>query len=92
MPVKVGAEFSTAIKTRILRSAAMLPPLTEEQIVAWADAHHAATGKWPSAASGPVAAAPGETWGAINVGLGYGSRGLPGGSTLHKLLLTYGRK
>src|SRR5262249_14050324 len=38
------------------------PPLSEEQILAWADAHHARTGKWPTILSGPVPEAPGDTW------------------------------
>jgi hypothetical protein len=38
-----------------------LPPLTDELILAWAGAHKARTGRWPTAASGPVAGAPGET-------------------------------
>lgn len=40
----------------------LLPPLTPEQILAWADAQHARTGEWPGQDSGAVAAAPGETW------------------------------
>jgi hypothetical protein len=62
------------------------PKLTPEGILAWADAHLAATGRWPSKASGPVAAAPGETWLGIHVALSSGIRGLPGGSTLASLL------
>jgi hypothetical protein len=33
-----------------------------------------------------VADAPGETWGAVNAALAHGSRGLPGGDTLARLL------
>ena len=62
------------------------PPLTVEQILRWADAHHARTGRWPAVASGPVAGAPGETWQAVNRALMRGSRGLPGGSSLARLL------
>ena len=32
-----------------------LPPLTEKQILAWADSYFAAQGKWPGAKSGPIA-------------------------------------
>jgi len=39
-----------------------LAPLTEAQILAWADAHHARTGVWPTQRSGPVAEVPRETW------------------------------
>jgi hypothetical protein len=61
--------------------------LTIPEILAWADAHHAATGRWPSAHSGPIKAAPyPETWRAVDVGLSGGGRGLPGGSSLSRLL------
>ena len=40
--------------------------LTFSDILAWADAFHARTGRWPTSRSGPVAEAPGETWGAIH--------------------------
>ncbi|MBX6313461.1 MAG: hypothetical protein IRY99_11175, partial [Isosphaeraceae bacterium] len=62
------------------------PDLTVEQILAWADAHYEATGRWPVEDSGPVAEAPGETWGAISLALAQGHRGLPGGSSLARLL------
>jgi hypothetical protein len=61
-------------------------PLTVEQILAWAEAHHARTGKWPHAKSGPVVDAPGETWNGVNLALEYGHRGLPGGDSLARLL------
>jgi hypothetical protein len=62
------------------------PPLTVEQVLAWADAHHARTGRWPHAKSGPVEGAPGEAWGNINAALYDGHRGLPGGDSLARLL------
>ena len=61
-------------------------PLTPDIILGWADAHHARTGFWPGAASGPVAVAPGESWGALNLALRNGFRGLPGGDSLAELL------
>jgi hypothetical protein len=63
-----------------------LPRLTVEQILSWADAHRAATGRWPASLSGPVAEGSEETWVGINTGLIAGFRGLPGGSSLAKLL------
>jgi hypothetical protein len=60
-------------------------PLTLDLILSWAEAHRAATGSWPGSTSGPVAAAPGETWSTINAALGKGCRGLPGGTSLTKL-------
>ena len=53
-----------------------LPPLTLEQILGWADEHHARTGRWPNATSGPVHPMPGETWSGIVRALKRGERGL----------------
>ncbi len=63
-----------------------LPSLTVEQILAWADAFHGRTGKWPGQSSGPIPEAPGETWGAVVNALWEGSRGLPAGLTLSQIL------
>ena len=63
-----------------------LPPFTVRKILAWADAHHKRTGVWPTNASGPIAEAPHETWSAVGVALANGRRGLPGRSSLSKLL------
>jgi hypothetical protein len=60
--------------------------LTVQLILRWADAHYKRTGRWPHTRSGPVAAAPGQTWQAVNRALVRGSRGLPGGSSLALLL------
>ncbi len=62
------------------------PHLTIAQILRWADAHHNRTGMWPKAKCGPIADAPGETWMAVALALANGRRGLPGGSSLLKLL------
>jgi hypothetical protein len=62
------------------------PPLTVEQILAWADAHHARAGAWPACRSGPVPEAPGEAWASIDSALRHGYRGLPGGDSLARLL------
>jgi hypothetical protein len=62
------------------------PPLTVEQILAWADAHFGRTGGWPVGMGGPIPEAPGETWRAVNDALRAGYRGLPGGTTLPRLL------
>jgi hypothetical protein len=63
-----------------------LPPLTVEQILAWADAHYARTGEWPSKESGEIPGTGGEKWSAIDTALHQGHRGLPGGTTLAQLL------
>jgi hypothetical protein len=62
------------------------PALTVEQVLAWADAHHARTGDWPTRRTGPVADAPGEKWVNVDQALQGGVRGLPGGDTLARLL------
>jgi hypothetical protein len=71
---------------RGVRNVADLPPLTEQQILTWADAHHHRTGVWPTRDSGPIANAPGETWRNVHAALQLGCRGLPGGSSLARLL------
>jgi len=71
---------------RGVRNIADLPPLTEEQILNWADSHKVRTGKWPKQTSGPVNDAPGETWSGINTALQSGGRGFPGGSSLARFL------
>jgi hypothetical protein len=65
------------------------PNLSVEQVLAWADAHHAATGRWPTAKSGPIAGAIGETWGKIHSALRYAIRGLPGSTTLRQFLFKH---
>jgi hypothetical protein len=62
-------------------------PLTIPQILAWADAHHTRTGHWPTGGSGPIPEAPDETWRSVGAALTQGMRGLPGGSSLARLLL-----
>lgn len=64
-----------------------LPPLTPEQILAWADAHHERTGRWPHEGSGPVLNTYGETWRGISRALSVGARGLKGGRTLTQFLI-----
>jgi hypothetical protein len=73
------------------RNQAQAPPLTAGQVLLWADAHFRRTGRWPTAASGPVAGAGGESWAAVNSALYAGHRGLPGGETLARLLRRHGR-
>ena len=57
-----------------------LPPLTEDQILRWADAHFQRTRSWPTAKSGLIPGT-GETWHAIDVAL----RWLRGGKPLEDL-------
>jgi Type III restriction enzyme, res subunit len=73
-------------KHRAARNRMNLPALTEQRILAWADAYYAQNMEWPKVKSGPIDDAPGETWLAINHALHRGIRGLSGGSSLAKLL------
>ncbi len=61
-------------------------PLTEEQILGWADQHHERTGGWPRIGSGQIDEVPGEVWANVDAALRGGLRGLPGGSSLPQLL------
>ena len=61
-------------------------PLTEEQILAWADAYYQQVGEWPQCKAGPLVVAQGETWAAVDTALRQGIRGLLGGSSLALLL------
>lgn len=60
-------------------------PLTVDWILARADEYYAAHGEWPLQASGPIDGTD-ETWVAVDCALRAGRRGLPGGSSLRKLL------
>jgi hypothetical protein len=71
---------------RAARNRGELPSLTFARICDWAREHRDFTGQWPSQASGPVSAAPGENWAVINTSLRKGLRGLPGGDSLALLL------
>jgi len=67
------------------------PPLTEDFVLYWADAHFATHGSWPKGESGPVDGQPGESWGGIQAALIVGHRGLGPGSSVLKLLVKHGR-
>jgi hypothetical protein len=73
-------------RERGVRNKARLPRLTEAGVLAWAEAHRRRTGRWPRKGDGPVADAEGEYWLPVNQALHVGLRGLPGGSSLAKLL------
>jgi hypothetical protein len=73
-----------------------LPRLTYRKILRWAESHHKRTGKWPTRHSGAIRRrrqdrdlAPGESWRSIDTALYSGSRGLPGGLSLARLLETH---
>jgi|SRR6185437_4003121 len=82
-----GSSLADLLETRRgVRNIHNLPALSVERILAWADAYHRRTGRWPLATSGPIEDAPGETWLAADAALRHGKRGLPGGSSLARLL------
>ena len=62
------------------------PPLTERQILAWADDYHRRNGSWPNSLSGPVAPGESQTWDRVYRALKQGKRGLDGNSSLALLL------
>jgi hypothetical protein len=82
-----GSSLSRLLEQRRgVRNIQRLPRLSVAQILAWADAYHARTGKWPNSDTGPIANAVGETWSGINAALQKGRRGLSGGLSLARLL------
>jgi hypothetical protein len=62
------------------------PPLTEQRILEWADHYYASTGYWPRILSGLASPETGDTWNRVDRALKQGNRGLPGGSSLSRLL------
>jgi hypothetical protein len=66
------------------------PPLTDERILALAEAHHTLFGFWPNVYSGAVGKT-GENWRAIDSALRDGTRGQPGGSSLFQFLKERGK-
>ncbi len=60
--------------------------LTIRQILQWADEYHQRTGRWPLTTEGIVAADQTETWAMVRYALAKGTRGLPGDTSLSRLL------
>ena len=77
-------------KHRGVRKIVYLPPMTIQQILAWADEHYRHTGKWPQVST-PMIQLPGAVWNRIDSALRRGSRGLPGGSSLYRLSIKHRR-
>jgi len=71
---------------RGVRRLGYAPPLSLALILAWADAFHLRNGRWPASRSGPLPEAPGENWRSLDFALSSGRRGLPGGSSLARVL------
>ena len=81
-----GSLAKLLAKHRGRRNRKALPKYTVDQILKWADAHFDSTNRWPHRWDGPIAAAPGETWVAVDTALRNGQRGMRGGSSLARLL------
>jgi superfamily II DNA or RNA helicase len=79
------------VKYRNARTNISRPPLSESQITKWAIAYFQSYGKWPSQGSGSCANGQ-ERWASIDMALRQGARGLPGGSSLAKLLNKHRRR
>jgi len=62
---------------RGVRRNSTTPPLTEGQILHWADAYFARHRKWPRANSGVIDGADPETWSRVDTALLTGIRSLP---------------
>src|SRR5581483_2342667 len=74
-------------RERGTRNIRQLPPLTEEQILAWAEAYRAERGTYPTRTSGAIAdAPPGETWGKVAAALEQGLRSLRRWTSLQAFL------
>jgi hypothetical protein len=56
------------------------------QILNWADAYHKRTGQWPNLYSGTIWGKKDDSWRRVDSALRLGLRGLPGGSSLARLL------
>jgi len=89
IPRLITKELAQAFYIRTVNKTTQPPALTIPQILEWADEHQQRTGEWPTRNSGPVKATKGEKWSAVNTVLIQGNRGLPGGSSLAKLLAEY---
>lgn len=82
-----GSSLADLLEThRGVRNRKSVPDLTEAQVLAWADDHHARTGNWPKYKDGSITAAPGETWCAVDTALSKGKRGFSGGDSLARFL------
>jgi len=73
-------------KHRGVRNHLKARPLTVKQILRWADRHRRKTGDWPIAESGQIIGARGEKWSSVQAALSQGTRDLPGGDSLSRLL------
>jgi superfamily II DNA or RNA helicase len=85
VPQLLLADFEQAFYVRAVMAATDRPPLTIEQILAWADEHRARTGEWPKQHTGQILGAQ-ETWLGVSAALRTGNRGLASGASLARIL------
>jgi hypothetical protein len=81
-----GLSPGSSLRRLLARQRGFRRNLTIKQILAWADAHRARTGKYPTVDAAEVHGVAGETWRAIDAALRRGLRGLSAGSSLAGLL------
>jgi hypothetical protein len=84
-----GSSLATLLtQHRKVRNTSRLPHLTLRQILLWADGHFERYGQWPKCRcrEQTIEDSPGEQWFNIDQALRKGLRGLPGGSSLARLL------
>ena len=79
-------DFEQAFYVRAVLAATERPPLTIEQILAWADEHKARTGGWPKQQSGVIPGTNGDKWANVEAALLTGGRGCEGNSSIARLL------
>src|SRR5262249_2785152 len=83
-----GKENTVESRRKGVVSMGRLPkkPYRVAELLAWAQAYRQRTGYWPRIKSGSIPEAPGETWKKVHEALYTGMGGLPGGSSMHRLL------
>ncbi|MGH7136827.1 MAG: hypothetical protein ACREHD_13895, partial [Pirellulales bacterium] len=85
--LKGGSSLARLLaERRGVRNRHVLPKFSTARILAWCDAHHRRTGKWPNSRSGAIQEMPADTWAIVDGALREGLRGLRGGSSLARLL------
>lgn len=73
-------------RTRGVRNGTAFPTLPAEQHLDWMDTYRERAERWPTTEAGTIPEAGGQTWRAVDAVLRQGLRGLPGGSSLARLL------
>jgi superfamily II DNA or RNA helicase len=85
VPMVAIRDFEQAFYVQAVKRVTERPRLTIDQILHWADQHRDNTGHWPTEKAGNIEGTN-EDWRNIRAALALGLRGLPGGSSLAKLL------